>query len=117
MQEVVGKSYYDENYGDYESQNSPGKLLFYLTLIKKWVSKDSTVFELGTGLGNFLALAAQEFKCSGCDINTYGVACMRKKAPNANLYEGSYETIPQDGSQQAVIAWDVWSICPIWMTA
>ena len=107
MQEVVGKSYYDENYGDYESQNSPGKLRFYLTLMKNWVSKGSAVFELGTGLGNFLALAAQYYECSGCDVNTYGVACTQKKAPNANLYEGSYETIPQDGSQQAVIAWDV----------
>ena len=95
MQEVVGKSYYDENYGDYESQNSPGKLRFYLTLMKNWVSKGSAVFELGTGLGNFLALAAQYYECSGCDVNTYGVACTRKKAPNANLYEGSYETIPK----------------------
>lgn len=41
------------------------------------------------------------------DINVYGVAAARRRAPRALLLEGSYERIPVDPPPDAVVAWDV----------
>jgi SAM-dependent methyltransferase len=105
---VSGSEYYATNYGNYERQNPRYKLEFYLSLVRRWVPKGGELFELGVGLGKFLREAAREYRCSGSDVNTFGVAQTKANVPEAiEIDEGSYECIPMDPSPDGVVAWDV----------
>lgn len=102
-----GREYYDQHYPDYVRQNSPGKLAFYLSLVRRWTPRGASLFELGVGLGVFLEQAAAEYACSGADINAFGVEETRRRVPAARLTVGSHEQIPTAPAPAAVVAWDV----------
>ncbi|HML72933.1 MAG TPA: class I SAM-dependent methyltransferase [Anaerohalosphaeraceae bacterium] len=104
---VAGQSYFTENYPDYDRQNSPAKLSFYQAMVGRWISRGARLFELGTGLGNFLAKVSRDYVCLGCDPNAYAVEQTRLKLAGADIRQGSYEQIPVEPVCQAVIAWDV----------
>ena len=101
------EAYFNENYQDYERQTSPAKLTFYMNLMNRWVEKGQSLFEIGVGQGHFLQKASQEYNCSGCDINEYGLKMTKEKVPSADLRSGSYECIPEDPKVHVVVAWDV----------
>jgi SAM-dependent methyltransferase len=105
--ESVGESYYQENYSDYERQNSTRKLEFYMRLVRAWVPRNSRLHELGVGLGYFLAYASPEYSCTGSDVNGYAVTEARRRAPRAVVSDGSFEAIPKDPKPVVVVAWDV----------
>lgn len=65
-------NYYSENYGDYDLQNSPIKLNFYLDLVSRHVPPSEPLFELGVGQGNFLSAASKKYAVAGCDVNEFG---------------------------------------------
>ena len=44
-------SYYTDNYIDYERQNPPHKIRFYMNLVKQWVGESERIFELGVEFG------------------------------------------------------------------
>jgi len=100
-------SYYTDNYIDYEKQNPPHKIRFYMELVERWVRKGELIFELGVGLGVFLERASEKFACQGCDINRYGIETSRRKLPQVPLSEGSYECIPTNPPPKAVVCWDI----------
>ena len=102
-----GEEYYRDNYGDYDRQNSARKLDFYMSLVRVSVPKGARLHELGVGLGNFLARASAEYDCSGTDVNPYGLAEARRRAPKTLLSEGSFEQIPISPPPDIVVAWDV----------
>ena len=99
-------SYYTDNYINYEKQNPPHKIKFYMDLVGHWVGKDERIFELGVGLGMFLERAIEKYDCQGCDINRYAIETTHKKLPQVPLFEGSYECIPTNPSPNAVVGWD-----------
>jgi len=99
-------SYYSDNYIDYTNQNPPHKIRFYMDLVERWVEKGERIFELGVGLGVFLARANEKFTCQGCDINRYAIAVTQQKLPEVLVVEGSYECIPTTPPQKAVVCWD-----------
>jgi len=100
-------AYFTDNYPDYERQTSPAKLTFYMNLVNRWLEKGQRLFEIGVGQGHFLEKASQQYDCSGCDVNEYGLKITRQKVPSGELRLGSYESIPEDPKVHAVIAWDV----------
>ncbi|MEN6307438.1 MAG: class I SAM-dependent methyltransferase [Anaerohalosphaeraceae bacterium] len=104
---VPGRSYFTENYPDYDRQNSPAKLSFYKDILSRRIPRGGMIFELGTGLGNFLAKVSGDYACLGCDPNAYAVEQTRLKLPSADIRQGSYEQIPSQPACKAVIAWDV----------
>lgn len=103
---MAGKSYFDENYPDYDAQNSQSKISFYLNLLNKWLPKNSHLFELGTGLGNFLSYAQKNYKCCGCDPNEYAVQKTKKITDIQEILLGSYNVIPNK-EWDAIVSWDV----------
>jgi SAM-dependent methyltransferase len=102
-----GADYYRSSYQDYELQNSPAKLRFYMTLLMRYVRPGTAIFELGTGQGLFLQLAALSYRCSGCDPNDYGVERTRARVPGAQVHRGSVETLTAGAPYDAVVSWDV----------
>lgn len=102
-----GQDYYQDNYTDYDRQNSPRKLAFYMSLVRSRVPRGSRLHELGVGLGHFLACASREYVCSGSDVNPYGLGEAHRRAPRAVLAEGSFEQIPASPPPDIVVAWDV----------
>lgn len=102
----VGRSYYTNNYVDYQKQNPPHKIGFYVDLLERWVGKGQPIFELGVGLGLFLERVSEKFDCQGCDINRYAIETTRKKLPHVPLFLGSYEHIPTKPPPKAVVSWD-----------
>jgi SAM-dependent methyltransferase len=102
-----GRDYYAQNYPDYERQSSAAKLQFYMQLVRRRARPGSDLFELGFGQGNFLALAAAEYRCTGSEVNDYGLSEARRRAPSATLLAGSHERIPTDRPPAVVVAWDV----------
>jgi SAM-dependent methyltransferase len=102
-----GEDYYRENYSDYERQSSRRKLDFYMQLLRRRVPAGARLHEVGVGEGHFLARATAEYVCSGSEINPYGLREARRRAPEATLYEGSFERIPVDPPPDVVVAWDV----------
>jgi SAM-dependent methyltransferase len=107
MQEVPGRDYYQQNYPNYRIQTSRRKLDFYMKILNRWLKPGASVFELGVGCGDFLVQARSRYQVSGCDINPYGLQCARGKLAGVPLFLGSCQTLPQDGSLAAVLAWDV----------
>jgi SAM-dependent methyltransferase len=99
--------YYQTNYPDYERQTTPEKLRFYLDLVRRWVRPGSSLFELGCGLGHFLATASPHFRVSASEINSYGVSETRRRAPAVEVHLGSYEMIPAEAPPDVVVSWDV----------
>jgi SAM-dependent methyltransferase len=102
-----GAEYYRANYPDYERQNSPRKLEFYLSLVRTWAPPPARLHELGVGLGAFLERATAEYACTGSDVNQFGVEATRRRAPRAGLRVGSYDETPADPAPDVVVAWDV----------
>jgi SAM-dependent methyltransferase len=102
-----GQRYFSENYSDYDLQNSPAKLSFYMNMIRRQLPKGSLIFELGVGLGSFLKAASQEYSCIGCDPNEFAIEQTRLKLSSSDIRQGSYEQIPVEPVCQAVVAWDV----------
>jgi SAM-dependent methyltransferase len=102
-----GRNYFAENYADYDRQNSPAKLSFYMGILHRWLPRGSLIFELGVGLGSFLEIASREYQCMGCDPNDFAVEQTRRKLSSPDIRLGSYEQIPFEPACQAVIAWDV----------
>lgn len=102
-----GREYYAENYPDYEQQNSAAKLDFYMQLVRGFAPKGADLFELGVGMGNFVARASAEYRCTGSEVNDFGLAEARRRAPSASLLAGSYEQIPRERPPTLVVAWDV----------
>ncbi len=102
-----GREYYAENYADYERQSSARKLDFYMQIVRRFAPAGSELFELGVGKGNFLAKAAAEYRCTGSEVNEYGLSEARRRAPGATLVAGSYEQIPTERPPAIVVAWDV----------
>ncbi len=100
-------SYYTDNYVDYQRQNPPHKIRFYMDLVERWVRRGELIFELGVGLGVFLEKASEKFACQGCDINRHGIESTRKILPRVPLFEGSYECIPTNPPPKAVVCWDI----------
>ncbi|MFQ5835140.1 MAG: methyltransferase domain-containing protein [bacterium] len=100
-------SYYADNYINYQKQNSPHMIRFYMDLVERWVRRGELIFELGVGLGVFLERASEKFACQGSDINHCGIESTRKKLPLLPLFEGSYECIPADPPPKAVVCWDI----------
>lgn len=102
-----GRDYYAENYPNYEQQNSESKLEFYMQLVRRFAAAGSELFELGVGMGLFLARASAEYRCTGSEVNDFGLSEARRRAPTATLYAGSYERIPTAPPPTIVVAWDV----------
>lgn len=102
-----GRDYYAENYPDYEKQSSPAKLDFYMELVRRFAPPGAELFELGVGMGLFLARASSEYRCTGSEVNDYGLSEARRRAPTATLLAGSYERIPTERPPTVVVAWDV----------
>lgn len=107
MKEQIGQAYFENNYPDYELQTSAGKLDFYVNLLDKWVPGKKAVFELGVGLGGFLQAICSRYECMGSDINDFAVETTKAQCPEAELFLGSYECIPEEHGPDAVVAWDV----------
>lgn len=107
MVSTEGRSYFDLHYGDYERQTSQRKLLFYLTLVRRWVPPGRPIYEIGVGMGHFLKEAVNLYECSGCDINPYAIATTKERAPRATLHLGPFESAPIQVKQSAVVCWDV----------
>ena len=105
--ENVNEAYYQNNNIDYERQTSDEKLEFYMSLVRKWIPKGQPIFELGVGMGHFLQSASSEYRCGGCDVNRFGVQCARSKLQGLLVEEGSYECIPTNPEQAAIVSWDV----------
>jgi SAM-dependent methyltransferase len=105
--DLSGEHYYQSCYQDYERQTSRGKLSFYLGLVSRWVPQGRRLFELGTGMGHFLSLACDRYRCEGSDINDFAVKAAVAKAPTARVRQGSYECIPTDSAPDVVVSWDV----------
>lgn len=103
----AGDDYYSANYPDYERQTSRRKLEFYLGILRRHVPAGARVHELGVGMGHFLARASAEYRCSGSEVDAHGLREARRRAPGAELWEGSCERIPADPPPAAVVAWDV----------
>jgi SAM-dependent methyltransferase len=104
---VFDEAYYQANYKNYDAQTPASKLEFYRSLLLKWVPPHSPVFELGVAMGHFLKSITGQYELIGSDINEYGIREARKRVPDATLFVGSHETIPDDGQVQAVVSWDV----------
>ncbi|MCC6407890.1 MAG: class I SAM-dependent methyltransferase [Planctomycetes bacterium] len=104
---VGGREYYAEFYADYERQSSARKLDFYMQLVRRFAPPGAELFELGVGLGNFLARASTEYRCTGSEVNDFGLAEARRRVPSARLLAGSYEQIPSERPPAVVVAWDV----------
>ncbi len=101
------RSYYADHYTDYEKQNPPYKIRFYMDLVTRWIANGEPIFELGVGLGAFLERASEKFDCQGCDTNRYGIETTHKKLPDVPIFEGSYECISTNPAPKAVVCWDV----------
>ncbi len=43
-------SYYADNYTDYQKQNPPHKIRFYVDLVERWLRRGELIFELGVRL-------------------------------------------------------------------
>lgn len=104
---AVGSEYYEKNYPDYVRQNSPGKIAFYMDLVRRWVPRGGRLFELGVGLGVFLEAAVRDFEVWGCDINEFGVKETGRRVPGARLSVGSHECLDRVPAPAGVVAWDV----------
>ena len=108
----VDKQYFDLAYRDYELQNPPRKLDYYLAQIEARVpggSKD--MLDIGCGLGSFLERANRahpDWTLAGSDIDVQGVTTTRLRVPRATVYEASAENDPfPPASFDIVTAWDV----------
>jgi SAM-dependent methyltransferase len=103
---IAGEAYYRENYPDYERQNPPRKLDFYMRLVRRWAPRGGRLHELGVGLGAFIARASLEYRCSGTDINPYGLQEAARRAPGVALWAGSVDTLT-GAPPDVIVAWDV----------
>jgi len=103
----AGSAYYQENYADYERQNSEEKMRFYDLLVDRWVKRNGKVLEFGCALGHYLGRIVDRYQCSACDINEFGISKAREKFPNTPLWVGSYEVIPADARFDGIVSWDV----------
>jgi SAM-dependent methyltransferase len=103
---LEGERYYRDYYRDYNRQNPARKLDFYLGLVRRWAPRAARVHEIGTGLGMFLERAATEFRCTGSEVNDYGLATTKTRVA-ADVHSGSYDQIPRSPAPDVIVAWDV----------
>lgn len=101
------RAYYDENYPNYLAQNPEHKLGFYRGLVRRYVPYGASLFELGVGQGLFLGQVSRDYRCSGCDINEYGVERTRASTGLDSISVGSTERLLSGTPRDAVVAWDV----------
>jgi ubiquinone/menaquinone biosynthesis C-methylase UbiE len=108
----VDKHYFDQAYRNYELQNPPRKLDYYLAQIEARVlagSKD--ILDIGCGLGSFLERvdrAHPDWTLAGSDIDLEGVTTTRLRVPRATVHQASAEQDPfPPGSFDIITAWDV----------
>lgn len=100
-------SYFDENYRDYNAQNPPRKLRYYLNIVQKYTPSGASLFEIGVGKGLFLEQAHRAgYAVQGCDIDAEGIAVSRDRLPDIPLHHESFPNIDMP-LQGTIVAFDV----------
>lgn len=105
-------TYFDVNYRDYESQNPPWKLGFYLRVLARHLParRAATVLDVGCGKGAWLAHLARHtsWQLAGSDASEWAVADNRSRLPGVALSVASATDRPcPAGSLDAITACDV----------
>ncbi len=60
---------------------------YYAALVRRYAPKDSkTLLEIGSGLGDLLALLQDDFDCTGIDLVEYSVEQTKRTAPKAKAF-------------------------------
>jgi SAM-dependent methyltransferase len=93
------KAYFDTNYRDYDRQNQPPKLNFYLRNLELHARKSGPldILEVGCGLGRFLQYLHEQrpqHRLHATDISEYGVSQSLSKTPSATIRQASAEDQP-----------------------
>ena len=108
----VDKHYFDRAYRNYELQNPPRKLDYYLAQIEGRLPEGSKdILDVGCGLGSFLERADRahpDWTLAGSDIDDEGVTTTRIRVPRAIVHQASAEHHPfPPDSFDIITAWDV----------
>lgn len=108
----LGKQYFDLAYRNYELQNPPRKLDYYLAQIEARVPEGSKdILDIGCGLGSFLERADRahpDWTLAGSDIDVQGVTTTQLRVPRATVHRASAEDDPfPQASFDIITAWDV----------
>lgn len=101
--------YYQENYKDYWLQNPTSKMVFYLGLIKKFVSQHDklSLLDLGCGLGCFIKILPKEWDIYALDPSQTVINYVKQTIPRANLAVESLPNISFKKSFDVITAFDV----------
>ena len=88
MENVIhGQTYFDQNYRNYDKQNPPKKLAYYQSLLDRYrpAPLEMSIYDIGCGLGNFLAYQNDNALCFGSDVNAYAIHKAKQKVSNAQF--------------------------------
>jgi SAM-dependent methyltransferase len=90
------RDYFDRYYGDYFRQNPPGKLDYYLRLVRNHVG-EGRLLDIGCSYGLFVERASSQFRCLGMDVDPDVVARAAARVPRASFAAGMLPHIPCSG--------------------
>lgn len=102
------KKYFEQNYKNYDQQNPPYKLNFYIEQIEKNRSKQGgEILDLGCAFGAFLLSLSQKWRGYGLDPSHFAIEEAKKKIPSERLAVALLPSIPFDRKFDVITAFDV----------
>jgi SAM-dependent methyltransferase len=80
-------AYFEANYRDYEAQNPPRKLAFYVDLVTRFAPPElpRRLHDVGCAFGRFLAALPADWQVYGSDVSAYAVDRARQAVPRGQF--------------------------------
>jgi SAM-dependent methyltransferase len=103
------RSYYDQNYRNYDRQNPPYKMAFYRRLVVDHTPDvaDPRILDMGCAFGRFLKCMDSRWRRCGIDISEYAVRVAARSVDSVCFAAASCTAVPFRGPFHAIVAFDV----------
>jgi 2-polyprenyl-3-methyl-5-hydroxy-6-metoxy-1,4-benzoquinol methylase len=105
------KSYFDENYADYELQNPQKKISFYKRLVEDSVRGAALsrprLLDVGCAFGFLLSSIDSSWDCFGIDASEYAIRMAKKRAERAHVAVSNATRFPFKTPFDVITSFDV----------
>lgn len=102
------QQYFDEVYNaSYDQRNPRYKHRSYLREVRRVSREGGALLDVGCAYGSFLAEAAGEYACAGCDISGHAVEVASRRLPGVRVFQSGVLGVPPDGDYDVVTCFDV----------
>src|SRR2546426_9146876 len=103
------RSYFEQQYRDYERQNPPRKLAFYRSLAERAAGTNERprILDIGCAFGYFLASLDGRWVRFGVDASRYAIEQARVRLPGAQFAVSQLDGAPMGRQFDIITAFDV----------